>query len=153
MGVNPYSPQESPAELFNERTLLDGAILSAAAYGVHFALYVLTTRLLLSQLPFSSPSPSSSSPLHRTPRSPLSTHLKSTYVFLVYTTCLFILGTLFVVSSSRVAQLTFIDDRAYPGGPGVWAEEQFSIPINLLGNVCAILGTWFADGLLVSHES
>lgn len=142
--LNEYSPQETSAELFNERTLLDGAILSAAAYGVHFSLYILCTRALLSQLSFSSSSTSPRSP------SPLSAHRTSTYVFLVYTSCLFVLGTLFVVSSSRVAQLTFIDDRDYPGGPGVWAEEQFSIPINLLGNVCAILGTWFADALLVS---
>ena len=48
-----------------------------------------------------------------------------------------------------IAQYTFIDDRNFPGGPNAFAIDEFSIPLNLLGNVCAIIGTWFADSLLL----
>ncbi|EPQ58308.1 hypothetical protein GLOTRDRAFT_72606, partial [Gloeophyllum trabeum ATCC 11539] len=62
---------------------------------------------------------------------------------------MFILGTLFLASSSRVAQMTFIDDRNFPGGPVVWQEAAYSIPSNLLGNVTFTIANWLADALMI----
>lgn len=123
-----YLPaNETHLEIYNERTLLDGAIMTGVVYGIHFTIFVQTAYLLTRDL-------------HKK---------RSNQFFLAYITVMFILGTLFVSSSSRVAQMTFVDDRDYPGGPVAWAAAAFSIPANLLGNVTFTLANWLADALMI----
>ncbi|TFK55089.1 hypothetical protein OE88DRAFT_1642333 [Heliocybe sulcata] len=118
---------ETALDIYNERTLLDGAIMTGVVYGIHFTIFVQTAYLLMKDL-------------HRK---------SSSQFFLAYIIVMFILGTLFVSSSSRVAQMTFVDDRNYPGGPEAWQEAAFSIPANLLGNITFTLANWLADALMI----
>ena len=147
---NPNAPPgESALDLLNERTLLEGTIVSAAAYGlcpllsilpplmdviwscpsigVYLTIFFLTFRLLLQE--------------------PNKT--RKTYCFIAYVSCLFVLSTVFVVSNTITTQYLFIDDRNYPGGPNAYAIREFSAPLNVLADVCLIIGAWFADSLLL----
>ncbi|KAF9475286.1 hypothetical protein BDN70DRAFT_936015 [Pholiota conissans] len=58
-------------------------------------------------------------------------------------------NTLFYASNAQFTQLAFVDNRNIPGGPNTYEEVMFSIPIDELGNVCAIMTTWLADALIV----
>lgn len=78
---------------------------------------------------------------------------KITYAFLVYICCMFTLSTLFMAFNSLITQYTFIDDRNFPGGPSAYAVDEFNIPPSLAGNTAGIMGTWFADALLVRISS
>ena len=74
---------------------------------------------------------------------------RKTYALMLHTSSSFILSTIFLGSSAVNDQLTFIDDRNFPGGPNAFTIAEYSITVNLLGNICAILMTLLADGLLV----
>jgi hypothetical protein len=39
----------------------------------------------------------------------------------------------------------FIDDRDIPGGPTVFENVMFSLPIDMLANVIMVLNGWFCD--------
>lgn len=143
--MNPYSPPgEDSAALFNERTLYAGPIVNGVLYGafclsdiirllklesvgIAFTIYVFTFRYLLIE-------PKKS---------------RKTYALMIYTTSSFVLSTIFLASSAVNDQLTFIDDRNFPGGPNAFTIAEYSITVNLLGNICAILMGLLADGLLV----
>ena len=66
---------------------------------------------------------------------------------------MFILSTLFYASNVQYTQLAFIDNRNIPGGPTAYELSMFSIPIDELGNVCAVMTTWLCDALIVSKSS
>ena len=70
---------------------------------------------------------------------------------MLYTSSSFVLSTIFLASSAVNDQLTFIDDRNFPGGPNAFTLAEYSITVNFLGNVCAILMGLLADGLLVCY--
>jgi hypothetical protein len=48
-----------------------------------------------------------------------------------------------------MTELSFIDNRLYPGGPSAFENDMFSIPPDELGNVTFVLANWFADALVV----
>lgn len=74
---------------------------------------------------------------------------RQTWILLTYISVMFILGTLYVASSSKSAELTFIDDRNFPGGPAAFEIVNFSIPINFMGSVVFVIANWLADALMV----
>ncbi|KAI0258330.1 hypothetical protein BC834DRAFT_975244 [Gloeopeniophorella convolvens] len=124
-----YRPDETSFQLFTERAWLQGAILSAVAYGSAFTLFAICLNILIKQ----------------TNR----TNIKIKGAFIAYITILFILGTIFMVSSAEFTQLAFIDNRNFPGGPAAYENAMFSIPVDMAGNAAFVLTTWFADALLV----
>ena len=76
---------------------------------------------------------------------------------LVYTTFLFVLGTIFTACNLRVRQLSYIDNRNFPGkppllppGPIGYTLFSQSRPVSMLSNTSFTLANWMADGLLVS---
>ena len=99
MSLDPsWRPPEDELTLFNERTWLAGMILSAVAYGIVFTLFVLTFKQLI--------------------RSTTKYNYTHRLCFIIYITLIFILGTLFIGAIAKMTQLSFIDYRLIPGGPG-----------------------------------
>jgi len=126
-----FTPDESAEIIFAEKAWLQGALLAAVAYGVEFTLFVMSFYLLLQQWRFGK------------------TSKKINVFLLTYITVMFILSTLFYAANAQFTQLAFIDNRDFPGGPNQFEQVMFSIPIDELGNVCAILTTWLADAMIV----
>ena len=123
-------PGETPFDLFNERAWLQGAILTGVAYGVEATLFFMTVRLLYLQ--------------------GKSTGWSRAAPFLAYICVMFLMGTLFMAACAEMTQLSFIDQRNFPGGPAAFETLEFAIPVDELGNVTFTLANWFADALIVS---
>ncbi|KAJ7670412.1 hypothetical protein B0H14DRAFT_1027016 [Mycena olivaceomarginata] len=127
--MSSYSPDESSADLFNEKMWLHGAVLCTVAYGVVLTLFSMCFYLLVKGMTRSS--------------------YKRSLFFLVYISVEFILATLFEGSLAKYVQLAFIEDRNFPGGPGAYEAAMFSIPVDEIGNVAFVLTNWLSDGLVV----
>lgn len=59
------------------------------------------------------------------------------------------MGTIDVGCNTKMMQLSFIDNRAYPGGPNAWFFAYYSDNINTTGNISYTIANFLADGLLV----
>ncbi|PPQ94610.1 hypothetical protein CVT25_011404 [Psilocybe cyanescens] len=130
MSLDPaWRPQEDNATIFNERTWLAGIILSAVAYGIVFTLFMMSFVQLI--------------------RTTNKSNLASKLPLLLYISVIFFLGTLIIGAGSKMTQLSFIDYRMIPGGPAVFEEVEFSIPIDEIANVAYVLANWFADGMVL----
>ena len=75
---------------------------------------------------------------------------QQSYVYIGYLTVLLILGTLYVVSDTRLVELAYVDHADFPGGPVAYALQEYSSPIEQLGNASYVVTNWLADGLMVS---
>jgi hypothetical protein len=74
-----------------------------------------------------------------------------------YSTVMFGLVTTFTAMNVRLQQLSYIDNREFPGVPNVlppgpigWSLFMYSKPLVIIPNACFIIANWMADGLLVS---
>ena len=128
-------PGETPEELWEERSNFGGIILSCVAYGVHFTLYLIVLQHLLK---------------HPTQRVGSAGKAKISWGLVLYITWNFILGTFGIAAEARFNQLTFIDDRNYPGGPNAFVAAQYGDFANMFGTFALVILQWFADGLVVS---
>lgn len=63
---------------------------------------------------------------------------------------LFTVSTAFVVVEIRFAQLIFIDNQDYPGGPWAYYLSAQPLPINLAYRALTIIMSYMGDCLLVS---
>jgi len=97
---------------------------------VHLTIFILCFRLLWKEQ-------------RKTPK---------THILLTYISCSFILGTLAIASSSDITQRTYIDDRNFPGGPAAFSAQDFTLPLQDMGDFCSVIGVWFTDGLLVRNH-
>ena len=73
-----------------------------------------------------------------------------------YSTVMFGLVTIFTAMNVRLQQLSYIDNREFPGVPNVlppgpigWSLFMYSKPLVIIPNACFIIANWMADGLLV----
>jgi uncharacterized membrane protein YidH (DUF202 family) len=96
-----WRPAEDERTIFSERTLLAGMVLTAVAYGMVFTLFVLTFKQLMR----------TTTKYNYTQRLP----------FIIYVTSLLIVGTLYMGSIAKMTELSFIDYRLFPGGPGYFS--------------------------------
>jgi len=126
---NPFAPNETFVQIFVEETWLQGALLSNILYGVELTLFLICFTLLWRQIN------------QFNKRRQLS--------LLAFITAIFILGTLFMGSGAKFTQLSFIENRNYPGGPGAYEQAMFSIPVDELGNAALVIGNFLMDALLV----
>ena len=126
-----WVPDETPLTLFSERCWLQGAIVSAIAYGITVSLYFLSLHLLV--------------------RDKNRVEFRQRLPLLIYITASFILGTLFMIALAAFTQMAFIDDRNYPGGPNAFENNMFSIPVDDAGNAAFVLSNWLSDALVVSN--
>ncbi|EPQ51899.1 hypothetical protein GLOTRDRAFT_21904, partial [Gloeophyllum trabeum ATCC 11539] len=124
-----YAPNETHAQIYSEETFLQGALLASVGYGVVLTLYVFCMHLLVTGMN--------------------ATNRRTNACFIVYVTVMFVLGTLFQASNSQFTQLAYVEDRDFPGGPAVYEEAMFYIPVDTMGNVAYVLSNWLADGLLM----
>jgi hypothetical protein len=125
------TPDESPAQLYAEKTWLAGSIITGVGYGVVFALTCLCVQSLW----------------HRT-RIKDAEYTRNCF-FLAYVCVMFILGSLFLGSNSQFTQLAFIDDRNFPGGPSAFEVQMFSISADEIANVSFVLADWCSTALMV----
>ena len=99
MSLNPaWKPAEDELTIINERTWLAGMILSAVAYGIVLTLYILTFKQLV--------------------RTTTKYNYNQRVPFMIYITLMLILGTLFVGAIAKMTELSYVDYRLFPGGPG-----------------------------------
>jgi hypothetical protein len=131
-----FSPDEPSNVIFAERTWLQGAFLAGNVLGVELTLFFMAASLLVKQA-----------------RRSDGAKRKRTIAMLTYCAVITLLGLLFYASNTQFTQLAFVDDRNFPGGPNAYEQAMFALPIDELGNVCAIMSTWMADALIVSTTS
>jgi len=130
-----WRPNAPESQLFDEKTWLQGGILSAVAYGINLTLFILNVSLLRMRAKLE---------IKHDIRAK-----RQTICLLIYVCVIFILSTLTMASQAEMTQLGFIDDRDFPGGPAAYEELKFSSPISSLGNYCVCLMIWFSDSLLL----
>ena len=130
-----WRPNVPESQLFDEKTWLQGGILSAVAYGINLTLFILNVSLLRMRAKLE---------IKHDIRAK-----RQTICLLIYVCVIFILSTLTMASQAEMTQLGFIDDRDFPGGPAAYEELKFSNPISNLGTYCVALMNWFSDSLLV----
>ncbi|KAK7058767.1 hypothetical protein VNI00_001391, partial [Paramarasmius palmivorus] len=71
------------------------------------------------------------------------------YPLAAYTFILFGLGTIFTAMNVRLMQLSFINNREFPGGPEAYSSSMFNTWRGLVPNASFIVANWMADGLLL----
>lgn len=123
------SSSETPEEVLNDLTWLQGTILGCISYGGEAMLFGVCFHLLLMQYK--------------------RTREQKNLWLLCYILLLIVLGSLFLASSVIVTELAFINHRDFVGGPGTWQEVNFALPVNIMGNVALVLSSFITDGLLV----
>jgi hypothetical protein len=69
---------------------------------------------------------------------------------MIYLTLLFTLLFIFMVVQAGAVQMTYIDNRNYPGGPVAYFLASQALPINVIFLATFVLLTFFADSLIVS---
>ncbi|EED84843.1 predicted protein [Postia placenta Mad-698-R] len=131
--VNPYAPDESHHDLVAETEWLQGAMLSGILYGVEVTLFIICFKLLVQQM--------------------RRENYKRQCILLAFITTVFTLGTLLMYSIADMTQLSFINDRNFPGGPAAYEVQMYWIPVDEVGVVAMVVGNWFMDALLTSRSS
>ncbi|KAG7094109.1 hypothetical protein E1B28_007724 [Marasmius oreades] len=67
-------------------------------------------------------------------------------IFLIlYISIIFTLSTLYMAGLLQFTQESFIDGRMIEGGPNVFENDMFSLPVDMLANVIMVLLSWFCD--------
>ncbi|KAJ6482590.1 hypothetical protein C8R45DRAFT_1062954 [Mycena sanguinolenta] len=122
-----WAPDETAAQLWNERCIFIGQFLGAFGYGVHLTLFVQCAHALY---------------VGRKSR-------RHNWELMAFIFIIFALGNIGNATSIFYAQKTFIDDRNYPGGPGAFFFEQSTQWSGVVCNSVYIVNTWFQDGLLL----
>ncbi|KAG1734760.1 uncharacterized protein EDB91DRAFT_587063 [Suillus paluster] len=115
------------AQIYAEATWLHGTIVAAIFYGVVVVMSYMCWRSLWSRIR-----------LH-------ATGYRKNIFFFCYVTLLFVLGTMYMALTAEEAQLSFIYNRQYPGGPSAFARIHFSPPLG----VALLLSNWLADLLMI----
>lgn len=63
---------------------------------------------------------------------------------------MFLIGTAYIMANTSYKVLAYTTHRDYPGGPVNWINVNYSSPTTFASNICAVVSSWGADGLLVS---
>ncbi|KAI0667416.1 hypothetical protein C8Q78DRAFT_378708 [Trametes maxima] len=130
--ANPYAPPgESAADLWLEKSNLDGAFLGGVAYGAHIAVFAQCFYTIATRLRSGKDVPSRSRWL------------------LGFITVLFAMGSLNIACNTKMTQLMFIDNRGYPGGPNAWFFANYNYGVNTAGNAAYAVSSFLADGILL----
>ena len=125
-----YAPDLPSEQIFAEKTYLQGTVLTGVSYGALFMLYCICVHLLWA----------------RRRRG-----IRGSTLFLVYTTLILILNTLNLAGDTAFAQLAFITNRNYPGGPAQYENDFYFVTVNTMCNVAYMLANWLGDALMVCY--
>ncbi|KAJ7821191.1 hypothetical protein B0H14DRAFT_3089137 [Mycena olivaceomarginata] len=121
-----WAPNETAAQLWNERCIFIGQLIGAIGYGVHLTLFCQCVPALFA----------SKSGRHNRE-------------LLIFVFILFALGNIGNATTFLFAQKSFIDYRDYPGGPGAYFVEQSTDWSAVVCNSVYIVNTWFQDGIVL----
>ncbi|KAJ7869020.1 hypothetical protein B0H13DRAFT_1053555 [Mycena leptocephala] len=123
-----YGPtDDTPSELLLEKTFLTSGYLTGVGYGIQFVLYLACVHILWK----------------RDRRSRL------TKMLIPYLTILCIMNTIWTTTSAYGLQLTFIDNRNYPGSVIGFLDIEFALTPNVVSLASYITGNFMADMLMV----
>ncbi|RDX57160.1 hypothetical protein OH76DRAFT_19488 [Lentinus brumalis] len=123
-------PGETSADLWLESSNLVGAVLGGVAYGIHVAVVAECL-------------------WHIFPRS-FKRGSKNNWFLVAFVLVMFVTGTVNFACNTRMTQLMFVNNRAFPeGGPMGWFIANYAIDTNTAGNAGYIVANFFADALLL----
>lgn len=77
---------------------------------------------------------------------------RHTALFITYISLHFICGTLIIAGGMLFTEMTWIDNRGYPGGPLAFLQEQQPFWSNFMANVLSVMTAWLQDILLVRES-
>ncbi|KAH7906881.1 hypothetical protein BJ138DRAFT_1161545 [Hygrophoropsis aurantiaca] len=119
-----YAPLESPAMLWFEQSLEAGVFIGAIAYGGHIAVFCTCVYHIIHEKTIS-------------------------WRWLAFVSTLFIMGTINIICNIHFNEMTYIDNRNYPGGPLAFLFTQQALPVDTVGNAAYIIASVLADSLLI----
>jgi len=75
-------------------------------------------------------------------------------VFLIgYITAMFVLGTIYVGTTTHATMVSYVYYANFPGGPSAYNNlVLFSAPIGIINTISYVLANWLADAMLVSSN-
>ncbi|GLB39844.1 hypothetical protein LshimejAT787_0703540 [Lyophyllum shimeji] len=125
-----YSPVGVSAhDLQAERACFYGVLLATLAYGALSMLYIQLIQVLLA----------------RPKRG------QSFWALIAYSSSLFPLATLAIAAVFKFSEMSYIENRNYPGGPYAFYRAYSSDYVNVLGEVSGTVFPWVADILMLSR--
>ncbi|RDB23623.1 hypothetical protein Hypma_009503 [Hypsizygus marmoreus] len=125
-----YAPTGVTADdLKAERACFHGTLLAALAFGALLMLYVQLTQVLLV----------------RPKRG------QTFWAIVAYSGALFPLAVLSISVMFKFSEMSYIENRNYPGGPTAFYRDYSSDYVNVIGQVSETLFPWFADILMISR--
>ncbi|KZV95267.1 hypothetical protein EXIGLDRAFT_834420 [Exidia glandulosa HHB12029] len=127
MDPSTWRPAETDIQLLRERSWMSGVLLGAVAYGAHATLFFITLNLLWKR--------------------PRAGRLND-WTWIAYICIMFITSGMGNGAQMRALQVGFIDQRNYPGGPGVWVARTTAF-VGVFCNSVYVVNSWFQDGLLL----
>ncbi|KAF8662102.1 hypothetical protein AX16_001212 [Volvariella volvacea WC 439] len=123
-------PNSPPEVLFHDSlNLIASTVITGVAYGIMFTLFLICFYFLRTQI--------------------TKENKRRTLFYLTYTTTMFILGTLYVVSNASTTDMAYVKHRLYEGGPAAYALLIYSHPLTILGSSCWIIINWMTDALML----
>lgn len=124
---------ETSFDILNDSVnLIAETVICGVSYGVVLTLYCICTYFLFLQ--------------YRRGE-----NQRTAVISLIYTSVMLFLGTVYVASNARTAQLSYVNDRNYPGGPAQYAIFIFDQPITIVGLVAFFGANWMTDAVLVRN--
>jgi len=124
-----YVPNESHYTTIQEETWLQGTLLSNVLFGIQTTLAVQTFLAVFQR------------------RAPKDDRMR--IALLVYIAFLFAVTTAAQGLLIQWIQMAFITQRNYPGGPSVFLNDEYSIPVNLASTILVVCANWVMESLLV----
>ncbi|KAJ7601443.1 hypothetical protein FB45DRAFT_464155 [Roridomyces roridus] len=138
-----FSPNITHTERFKEEAWLQGSMLSCLAYGIEMTLFFVCTYYSLHREPKPQRGGSTAAGSSRTQLA------GARQIYLLYSTIMFLLGTLYMSANAKYLSLSYITNRNFPGGPSAFQDNMLSAPIAIMGNVCFAAMTWLASALMI----
>ncbi|KAF8194586.1 hypothetical protein BJ912DRAFT_176906 [Pholiota molesta] len=118
-----------PSSTSEEQYILIGVMISLAAYGIAFVLFVQSINALR--------------------QASIAYPMTSRKTFFAYTIIMFLIGTAYIMTNTSYKVLAYTTHRNFPGGPVNWVNVNYSSPTTLASNIFAVISSWGADGLLL----
>jgi len=118
------SLHETPATVVLERTDLLAQIFAGCGWGVTLVLYLLSMQAL-------------------------ALRNRREWFLPLFSTCIFVVGTMYLIGSMFIGCKIFIDDRNIEGGPSQALVDIYWEPIVVMADVSFPLQSWLTDGLII----
>ncbi|KAL0575150.1 hypothetical protein V5O48_006827 [Marasmius crinis-equi] len=123
-----YGPiDETPSDILLEKTFLNAGYLSGVAFGIQLVIYGACVHSLWTK----------------------QRGARFSKIFIGYLTVLCVLNLIWTATSAYGLQLTFVDNRNYPGGVIAFLGVEFALPANIVSLSSYIASNILADMLMI----